>query len=62
MGAAPVRDRPRGVILVNINSAYRTYELQYTLNQSESRMLFEVPTFKTSDYRAMIEEVRDELP
>jgi fatty-acyl-CoA synthase len=50
------------VILVNINSAYRTYELQYTLNQSESRMLFEVPTFKTSDYRAMIEEVRDELP
>ena len=29
-----------GVILVNINPAYRTYELQYALNQSGSRMLF----------------------
>jgi len=51
-----------GVILVNINPAYRTYELQYALNQSGSRMLFAVPTFKTSDYRTMIDSVRDELP
>jgi fatty-acyl-CoA synthase len=50
-----------GVILVNINPAYRTYELQYALNQSGSRMLFVVPTFKTSDYRTMIDSVRDEL-
>jgi len=50
-----------GVILVNINPAYRTYELQYALNQSGSRMLFAVPTFKTSDYRSMIDSVRDEL-
>jgi fatty-acyl-CoA synthase len=50
------------VILVNINPAYRTYELQYALNQSGSRMLFAVPTFKTSDYRTMIDSVRDELP
>ncbi len=51
-----------GVILVNINPAYRTYELLYALNQSGSRMLFAVPTFKTSDYRTMIDSVRDELP
>lgn len=50
-----------GVILVNINPAYRTYELRYALNQSGSRMLFAVPTFKTSDYRTMIDSVRDEL-
>jgi fatty-acyl-CoA synthase len=50
-----------GVILVNINPAYRTYELQYALNQSGSRMLFAVPTFKTSEYRVMIDSVRDEL-
>jgi fatty-acyl-CoA synthase len=50
-----------GVILVNINPAYRTYELQFALNQSGSRMLFAVPTFRTSDYRTMIDSVRDEL-
>ena len=50
-----------GVILVNVNPAYRTHELQYAMNQSGSRMLFAVPTFKTSDYRAMVDSVRDEL-
>jgi fatty-acyl-CoA synthase len=47
-----------GVILVNINPAYRSHELQYVLNQSGIRMLVAAPSFKTSDYRAMIEEVR----
>ena len=51
-----------GVILVNVNPAYRTHELQYAINQSGSRMLFAVPTFKTSDYRAMVDSVRAELP
>ena len=50
-----------GVILVNVNPAYRTHELQYAINQSGSRMLFAVPTFKTSDYRNMVDSVRDEL-
>ena len=50
-----------GVILVNVNPAYRTHELQYAINQSGSRMLFAVPTFKTSDYRSMVDSVRDEL-
>ena len=47
-----------GVILVNINPAYRTTELQYALRQSGCRMLVAAPEFKTSDYRAMVGEVR----
>src|SRR4051812_43974745 len=47
-----------GAILVNINPAYRTHELAYALNQSGLRMLFSAETFKGSDYRAMLEEVR----
>ncbi|MGI9001042.1 MAG: AMP-binding protein [Pseudonocardia sp.] len=51
-----------GVILVNINPAYRTSELEYVLRQSGCRMLIAAPSFKTSDYRAMVAEVRAELP
>src|SRR5256714_10713331 len=47
-----------GIILVNVNPAYRTSELEYALNQSGCRMLVAAPSFKTSDYAAMIEEVR----
>ncbi len=49
-----------GAILVNINPAYRTHELQYVLNQAGISMLVSAPDFKTSDYRAMIEVVRPE--
>jgi fatty-acyl-CoA synthase len=51
-----------GVILVNINPAYRTSELEYALNQSGCRILVAASSFKTSDYEAMVEEVRDKLP
>ena len=51
-----------GVILVNINPAYRTSELEYALGQSGCRLLIAAPAFKTSDYRAMVEEVRPRLP
>ncbi|HEX8976043.1 MAG TPA: AMP-binding protein [Solirubrobacteraceae bacterium] len=51
-----------GVILVNINPAYRTSELEYALGQSGCRMLIAAPAFKTSDYRGMVDEVRDRLP
>jgi fatty-acyl-CoA synthase len=51
-----------GVILVNINPAYRTSELAYVLNQSGCRMLIAAQSFKTSNYEAMIEEVRPDLP
>jgi fatty-acyl-CoA synthase len=50
-----------GVILVNINPAYRTHELSYALNQSGCRILVAAPTFKTSDYVSMVESVRHEL-
>jgi fatty-acyl-CoA synthase len=51
-----------GVILVNINPAYRASELEYALNQSGCRILVSASSFKTSDYEAMVEEVRGNLP
>jgi len=51
-----------GVVLVNVNPAYRTTELAYALRQSGCKALFAAPAFKTSDYRAMVAEVRDGLP
>src|SRR3954453_22610334 len=47
-----------GAILVNINPAYRTTELEYALNQSRCRMLVAARGFKSSDYVAMVDEVR----
>jgi fatty-acyl-CoA synthase len=47
-----------GAILVNINPAYRTSELEYVLNQSGVSFLVLARTFKTSDYLAMFEEVK----
>ncbi|WP_030485581.1 AMP-binding protein [Nocardioides aequoreus] len=51
-----------GAILVNINPAYRTHELAYALNQSGVRLLISAESFKTSDYRAMVEEVVGDTP
>src|SRR5919109_831115 len=51
-----------GIILVNINPAYRTTELEYALRQSGCRILVAASSFKSSDYAAMIEEVRGGLP
>jgi fatty-acyl-CoA synthase len=47
-----------GIILVNINPAYRTSELAYVLGQSGVSVLFSALSFKSSDYKAMIEESR----
>ncbi|HSL09410.1 MAG TPA: AMP-binding protein [Pseudonocardiaceae bacterium] len=47
-----------GAILVTINPAYRTSELEYVLAQAGIRMLVAAESFKTSDYAAMISEVR----
>ncbi|HTI78745.1 MAG TPA: AMP-binding protein [Mycobacterium sp.] len=49
-----------GAILVNINPAYRTHELAYVLKQSGVRTLISASAFKTSDYVAMVDEVRPE--
>jgi fatty-acyl-CoA synthase len=51
-----------GVILVNINPAYRTHELAYVLQQAGCRWVVAAPSFKTSDYVAMVADVRDECP
>jgi len=49
-----------GAILVNINPAYRTHELAYVLEQSGLSMLVSATSFKSSDYAAMVDEVRPE--
>src|SRR5258708_22217575 len=51
-----------GIILVNINPAYRSHELSYALRQSGVRLLVSAESFKTSDYRAMVDECRAGLP
>jgi fatty-acyl-CoA synthase len=51
-----------GVVLVNINPAYRTHELEYVLRQSGCRGIVAATTFKTSDYVAMVAEVQPSLP
>src|SRR5208282_877865 len=50
-----------GAILVNINPAYRSHELSYVLRQAGVRLLVSAESFKTSDYHAMIGEVRGNL-
>src|SRR5262245_57859125 len=50
-----------GAVLVNINPAYRPFELQYVLKQSDSVALFLVDQFKTSNYFSMLAEVCPEI-
>jgi fatty-acyl-CoA synthase len=50
-----------GVILVNINPAYRTSELEYALGQSGCRFLFAAREVKGSDFAAMADHVRPNL-
>ena len=51
-----------GAILVCVNPAYRTSELEYVLNQSGCSVLVAAERYKSSDYRSMIEATRDALP
>jgi fatty-acyl-CoA synthase len=50
-----------GAILVNINPAYRPRELAYALQRSEVQCLFSIPSFRSSDYVAMLAELLPEL-
>ena len=50
-----------GVILVNINPAYRLSELEYVLKQSACQWLVCAGAFKTSNYHAMLQELIPEL-
>ncbi|PAA52896.1 hypothetical protein BOX15_Mlig021101g2 [Macrostomum lignano] len=51
-----------GLVLVNINPAYRPHELEYCVNRVGIRALVSAPNFKTSDYYAMLCELCPELP
>jgi len=50
-----------GIILVNINPAYRTSELAYALNKVQCKALFVMERFKTSDYLGMVRTLAPEL-
>ena len=50
-----------GVILVNINPAYRLSELEYALNKVECKGILSAPAFKTSDYLGMLQTLAPEL-
>jgi fatty-acyl-CoA synthase len=50
-----------GLILVNINPAYRLAELEYALNKVGCRALITATSFKTSDYVGMINTLAPEL-
>ncbi|WP_457256094.1 AMP-binding protein [Pedococcus sp. P5_B7] len=51
-----------GAILVNINPSYRTHELEFVLKQAGISAVFLAESFKTSDYVAMLDEVRPSCP
>ena len=51
-----------GAILVNINPAYRTSELEYALNQSGISFLILAARFRQADYGAMLGEVKGRCP
>lgn len=50
-----------GVILVNINPAYRSSELEYVLKQSGCQWLICAGSFKSSDYHGMLQALVPEL-
>ncbi|AMO97748.1 AMP-binding enzyme family protein [Collimonas fungivorans] len=50
-----------GIVLVNINPAYRVSELEYALNNVGCKALISMTSFKTSDYLEMIRALAPEL-
>ena len=46
-----------GLVLVNINPAYRTSEVEYALNKVGCKLLVTMARFKTSDYLGMLREL-----
>ena len=50
-----------GLVLVNINPAYRTHELEYALNKVGCKALILAASFKSSDYLGMLRQVAPEL-
>ncbi len=50
-----------GAVLVTVNPAYRTHELEYLLHQSDVAALILIGRFRTSDYVSMVNQVVPEL-
>lgn len=50
-----------GVVLVTVNTAYRTHELEYLIQQSDMSTLCLINGFRDSDYVAMVNELIPEL-
>jgi fatty-acyl-CoA synthase len=50
-----------GVVLVNINPAYRLAELEYALNKAGCKAVISAPAFKTSQYLQMLQTLAPEL-
>ena len=50
-----------GLVLVNINPAYRSSEVEYALNKVGCKALVSMARFKTSDYLGMLRELAPEL-
>jgi len=46
-----------GLVLVNINPAYRTSEVEYALNKVGCKLLVTMAQFKSSDYLGMLREL-----
>jgi fatty-acyl-CoA synthase len=51
-----------GAILVNLNPAYKTAELEYALNQSGTEVLLFARGFRQVNYRQILDEVRPRCP
>jgi fatty-acyl-CoA synthase len=51
-----------GAIMVNINPAYRSHELEHVLKQSGCSLLIMARAFRQTDYVAMFKEVEERLP
>jgi fatty-acyl-CoA synthase len=50
-----------GLVMVNINPAYRRSELEYVLDKVQCSALILAPSFKSSDYIAMLQDVTPEI-
>ncbi|MFI1290426.1 AMP-binding protein [Streptomyces sp. NPDC020792] len=51
-----------GVIMVNINPAYRAHEVEYVLRQAGISLLVASRAHRGTDYRALVEQVRGKCP
>ncbi|MCH7295636.1 AMP-binding protein [Acinetobacter higginsii] len=50
-----------GIILVNLNTAYKSHELEYVLNKVSCKGLVIASQFKTTDYQELLSKIAPEL-